>query len=201
MEEQILEVAQRLFTERGYALTSTTDIAKEVGCNQALVHYYFRSKEKLFLRVFDEKMRLFLKVLFAPLPPQTSFADMIRTRVESHFNLLAQNPKLPFLVINELSTNPDRIEAIKQNLDNFPLTALASLQEELDSEYAAGRIRKTNARELVLNVISLNVFTFLALPMITKVLDLEEDEKKEAFLQTRKEEIIKIILRDVIISN
>ena len=38
MEEAILETAERLFLENGYASTSTTQIAKEVGCNQALVH-------------------------------------------------------------------------------------------------------------------------------------------------------------------
>ena len=40
LEQTILEVAERLFLEKGFALTSTTEIAKEVGCNQALVHYY-----------------------------------------------------------------------------------------------------------------------------------------------------------------
>ena len=45
-EKSILEAAERLFLEKGFALTSTTMIAKEVGCNQSLIHYYFRSKEK-----------------------------------------------------------------------------------------------------------------------------------------------------------
>ncbi|MBP6661652.1 MAG: helix-turn-helix transcriptional regulator, partial [Paludibacter sp.] len=44
LEESILETAERLFLEKGFALTSTTEIAKAVGCNQALVHYYFRTK-------------------------------------------------------------------------------------------------------------------------------------------------------------
>ena len=37
MEQAILEAAEHLFLERGYAATSTTQIAKAVGCNQALV--------------------------------------------------------------------------------------------------------------------------------------------------------------------
>ena len=48
MEEVILETAERLFLEKGFALTSTTEIAKAVGCNQALIHYYFRTKDNLF---------------------------------------------------------------------------------------------------------------------------------------------------------
>ena len=47
MEQIILEVAEELFLDKGYALTSTTEIAKKAGCNQALIHYYFRTKENL----------------------------------------------------------------------------------------------------------------------------------------------------------
>ena len=49
MEQQILQCAEELFLEKGFSLVSTTDIAKKAGCNQALVHYYFRTKENLFL--------------------------------------------------------------------------------------------------------------------------------------------------------
>ena len=48
MEIVILETAERLFLEKGFGMTSTTEIAKEIGCNQALIHYYFRTKENLF---------------------------------------------------------------------------------------------------------------------------------------------------------
>ncbi|MBQ1851529.1 MAG: helix-turn-helix transcriptional regulator, partial [Paludibacteraceae bacterium] len=40
LEQVILDAATELFLERGFDSTSTTDIAKKAGCNQALVHYY-----------------------------------------------------------------------------------------------------------------------------------------------------------------
>ena len=52
VEEQILRAAEELFMEKGFDAVSTTDIARKVGCNQALVHYYFRTKDNLFLQVF-----------------------------------------------------------------------------------------------------------------------------------------------------
>ena len=64
MEEAILETAERLFLENGYASTSTTQIAKEVGCNQALVHYYFRTKENLFNTIFEKKFKVFFQQIF-----------------------------------------------------------------------------------------------------------------------------------------
>ena len=64
LEQTILEVAERLFLEKGFAMTSTTEIAKEVGCNQALVHYYFRTKDNLFNVIFEQKFKDFFHGLF-----------------------------------------------------------------------------------------------------------------------------------------
>lgn len=65
MESIILETAERLFLDKGFALTSTTEIAREAGCNQALVHYYFRTKEQLFIRIFEEKIKIFAGAFFS----------------------------------------------------------------------------------------------------------------------------------------
>lgn len=198
MEEQILKAAEKLFMERGYALTSTTDIAKAAGCNQALVHYYFRNKENLFMRIFDEKIKLFIKIIFAPFPPNTDFYEMIRERIDSHFNVLLENPNLPFLVINELTTsNKDRIQLIKRNLNALPGDAFAAFQQVLNKEYEAGRIRKMIARDLILNILSLNIFAFLSIPFVSVVFDLKNKQDEKAFLLHRKTEIIHIILHSL----
>jgi len=44
---QILEVAEKLFSEKGFEGTSIRDISKEAKINIAMVSYYFGSKEKL----------------------------------------------------------------------------------------------------------------------------------------------------------
>ena len=64
MEQAILETAENMFLNKGFAATSTTQIAREVGCNQALVHYYFRTKENLFNVIFEQKFKLFFQNAF-----------------------------------------------------------------------------------------------------------------------------------------
>ena len=59
MEEAILETAERLFLENGYASTSTTQIAKEVGCNQALVHFIFGRKKIYSIQFLKRSLKLF----------------------------------------------------------------------------------------------------------------------------------------------
>ena len=53
MERAILESATELFLRKGFNATSTTEIARNAGCNQALVHYYYRTKERLFEAIFE----------------------------------------------------------------------------------------------------------------------------------------------------
>ena len=64
-EEEILLAAEELFLEQGFAQTTTAQIAQRAGCNSALVHYYYRTKENLFARIFGSKVELMLRNIFS----------------------------------------------------------------------------------------------------------------------------------------
>lgn len=49
-EQQILEVAGRVFGEHGFAATNVAEIAREAGISKPLIYNYFGSKEALFER-------------------------------------------------------------------------------------------------------------------------------------------------------
>ena len=55
--EQLLLVGRKLFSRRGFAGTSTREIAAEAGCNLALINHYFGSKEGLLVAVLESEMR------------------------------------------------------------------------------------------------------------------------------------------------
>ena len=101
MEQRIREVAQELFFKQGYALTSTTQIAKEVGCTQALVHYYYRTKENLFRQIFLEQIQAALNVIGQSLMNEDSFDKFIEHAISMYFDTLMSNPRLPFFVLEE----------------------------------------------------------------------------------------------------
>lgn len=52
-EKQILEAAAAVFAERGYRTARVADVAERAGIGKGTVYEYFRSKEQLFLRLFD----------------------------------------------------------------------------------------------------------------------------------------------------
>ena len=87
MEKTILDTATKLFLEKGFASTSTTEIAKEVGCNQALVHYYFRTKERLFEAVFANKFQNFATNILEINRGNFSFEEKLRMKIESQMKI------------------------------------------------------------------------------------------------------------------
>jgi AcrR family transcriptional regulator len=52
---QIIDAAEKLFSDRGFDGTSVRDIAEKAGINIAMISYYFGSKEKLMQAIFEQR--------------------------------------------------------------------------------------------------------------------------------------------------
>ena len=137
-ENAILEAAEELFFSKGFTGTSTTEIAKTAGCNQALVHYYFRTKDRLFEAIFAKKVKMFASELVQISSEDISFEEKLRKKVASHFQMLQQNPRLPFLFFTELNSNPERLAAMKAKIAVLPRKAIKVFQSELQQEINKG---------------------------------------------------------------
>jgi len=197
MEKTILREAERLFLEKGFALTSTTEIAKAAGCNQALIHYYYRTKEQLFAAIFEDKIRLLFEDLSVIDEASMSFEDVLRRVIEAHFDLIRANPRLPFLVMNELLTNPARVAELKVRLADAPKAELFyRMEARLSAEIEAGRVRPMGILDLVIDFVSLNVMYFLAVPILTAVRGLGDAEVEE-MTEARRRENVELVLRGI----
>jgi len=194
MEQTILEVAERLFLEKGFALTSTTEIAKKVGCNQALVHYYFRTKDNLFNTIFEQKFRMLFENMYASQNfGNISFSEKVRHAVESHFDLLTKNPKLPLLVATELSRLPENLKNLRNKLQTVPFELFTKLNNELQQEIIEGRARKIELMDIIITMVTLNAGLFMLLPIANGIMQLDEEQTKE-LLAHRREENVQVIL-------
>lgn len=191
-EQLILEVAERLFLEKGFAMTSTVEIAKNVGCNQALVHYYYRTKERLFEAIFEKKIQLFVTPYLMD-DNELSFEENLKIKIEKHFDLLRENPKVPFLLFNELLTNPKRLKSAVEKIIKIPRVLQVKLEKDLKKEIEKGTIREMDALDLLLTVVSLNITLFLTAPILKVALNLSEQDFNE-FVEKRKQENIRVIM-------
>jgi hypothetical protein len=122
-----------------------------------------------------------------------SFEERLKIKIESHFEMVRANPRLPFLVMNEFTTNPARIEAFrnKHMADSGPI--LSQFEDELQKEIQAGRIRETTTLDLIMNVVSLNAMLFMA-GNIFKCVGQLSDAQYEMVIEHRKQEHVRVIL-------
>ena len=196
LEEKILQSAEELFMENGYDATSTTDIAKRAGCNQALLHYYFRTKENLFQQIFTNKFQLVLQYIHSDGEEKLNFNHALSQLIDSYFNMLSHNRRLPFFLMTELVMNEERRKAMREKITSNTqcINYYARWDKLVKEEVEKGNIRPIETMDLTLDVISLVVFTFLSLPLYSDMF-LQNQEEINGYLSHRKEEIKTLIFK------
>ena len=131
-EQAILQTAETEFLDKGFALAKTTEIAKQAGVTHAMLHYYYRTKEKLFERVFQEKVDLMAHSLVATLDDGKPFLKQMEDLTGAHFDFIAENPKLPFFLLNEIHLNEKRRELYLPVLSSAVRNTLQNVKRRLE---------------------------------------------------------------------
>ena len=108
-ETLILDTARQIFIEKGFDGARMQEIADKAGINKALLHYYYRSKQKLFEAIFDESFKKIIPRIFEFMSSSKSLEFKIEQFVSSYIDILIENPHLPSFVLHELNRNPGRI--------------------------------------------------------------------------------------------
>lgn len=190
-EQKILYAAEQEFIEKGFAGAKTTAIAQRAGVNHAMIHYYFRTKEQLFNRLFEEKINLLTNNLYPPfLDKDLPLIERIKNGISSHFDFLAENPGLPRLVINEIISNPERLKFFRSKIKALADNLKNTLQTELNELSEAKTINPITANDLILDIVSMNLMVFIIYPLIDGILS----DGREQFIEHRKQENINVIL-------
>ncbi len=160
-EEKILAAARKVFLTKGYAATRTRDIATEAGINLALLNYYFRSKEKLFQLVMQEKVQMmFRNIVPVVMDEETTLDEKIRKMVSNYIEVLSKNPDLPIFILNEVRKQDSGfIKSIPFSKDKGIMNIAFFRQvHELQTEI--------NPLHFLLNLLSMCIFPFVASPIL-----------------------------------
>ena len=198
IEKRILWVAERLFLEKGFSGTSTTEIAKAVGCNQALIHYYFRTKEKLFWDVFSPKVEQVVEYLDAPLDESIDFEQRIRNVIDFYFGILELDERLAPFIVNELIMNPGRWDKFRDRYlrNESRSSAFNRFESMVAEEIQAGHIRSMRAIDLLMNIMSLTISAFIVAPKGFAIGECDSNLRK-AYLDNRREDIKALIVNGI----
>lgn len=184
-EEKILEAAKKVFTTKGMAGARMQDIADEAGMNKALLHYYFKNKEKLFDVVFRAEAMKFFPKINQIFQSDAGLFEKIEKFVSEYVDEILKNPYLPWFVLNEINRDPDKFMNKIWGKENLPKPA--KFLEQIEKEIKKGTIRRISPLHLLMNLLSMTIFPFVAKPMITRNLQLDELQFREAMQQRKKE--------------
>lgn len=162
LEKKIMDVARSLFIEKGYAETSMSEIASRVGINRPALHYYFRTKDKMFRAVFGMIVQSIIpKVQDIVMRKDEPISRRIENIVDTYYVVFRENPCLPLFVFREMNRDIDFLldviesSKMKASVDEL----VASLKEEMEQ----GRLNAVPLRFLFYTFYSL-----LTCPFLTK---------------------------------
>ena len=194
-ESRILQAAEEEFLLKGLEGARTTAIAERAGVTHAMLHYYFRTKNMLFERIIEEKMRNAGNIMQAVFVlGDMPLMERVKRGVEQHFDFIAANPNLPRFVIQEIYSHPERHEIMRSQVLTITKDWLCDLQRHIDESAATKATEWIDARMLLLDIVSLNLFAFIGYPFVSLMFDGLVTDKK-VFFEKRKAENVELIMR------
>jgi TetR/AcrR family transcriptional regulator len=193
-EQKILEAAKIVFLERGLDGARMQDIADKAGINKALLHYYFRSKDKLFDVIFYEAAAHFLPQLGELFASSLPLFEKIEKFVHTYIDLLQANPHLPLFVLNEMQKKDGSEFFAKLWQGKKP--AVHILAKQIDEAAKAGLIKPIKPVHLLLNIVSMSIFPFVARPIVKMVWGVD-DPLFKTLMEERKKVVVQFILDSI----
>lgn len=192
-EERIFKAAQSVFEKRGFDGARMQEIADEAEINKSMLHYYYRSKDRLFQEVFKAGIRQVMPQLFGILSSELSLSEKVNKIVDFYHEMFRENPHLPTFVTYEMNQHPDRFqEFIEQMNVQVPEIFIQQIQEEVE----AGRMIHIKPHQFLMNIVSLCMMPMLARQMVQTLFSMTDEEYLE-FLGERQQFISTFIFNGV----
>ena len=193
-EEKILDAAKTVFIAKGMDGARMQEIADEAGINKALLHYYFRSKERLFEAIFSQIVKYAFPEITRIISSDEPIVSKIEQVIDAYLGLLLKHPFIPGFIMKELSRDPSGLFKMVVKFGFNPQIVLDQIQKAMDN----GEIKKMDPRHLVVNIISMCVFPFAARPILNHLIFKDDTKALENFYSERAT-IVKQFVIDAIV--
>ncbi|MCM4167453.1 HTH-type transcriptional regulator BetI [Arenibacter antarcticus] len=192
-ELNILNAAITVFQRKGMAGARMQEIADEAKINKAMLHYYYKSKHKLFEAVFQQAFNKFAPHISAIFNAEAPVFEKIENFVDRYITFVQDNPYLPSFLIQEINNNPAFANSFFQthgapNPEHF--------EKQIAREVEQGIIKPIDPKQLLLNLFSLTAFSFAATGLVKGILNVEETDFN-LMMEERKRLIPKLIIDSI----
>ena len=191
-EEQILHAAMQVFVEKGRHGARMQEIADRAGVNKAMLHYYFRSKDKLYATIFRMVLQRYARQFQFSIDASAGIETILRSFIDGFIEMLSHHPRLPMFIARELSEGGAIVsrvvgEMIDEGIFTVPRTMLHIIEERRDR----GEIENVDDPvQFVITLLGGCVYFFIAEPLIGVILPMEETDR-DVFIAARKEALFR----------
>jgi len=196
-EEKILEAAKNVFVSKGMDGARMQEIADEAGINKALLHYYFRSKERLFEAIFSKIIKFAFPKITRIVQSDEPIVNKIEQVIDAYIDLLIKHPFIPGFVMKELNRDPSGLFKMVVKFGLNPQIIKDQIQAAMDR----GEIIQMKPEHLAINIVSMCVFPFAARPLLSFVAFRDDPKALEAFYVERADVIKKFVINAIVINN
>lgn len=196
-EQEILLAAEKLFVEKGFKGATTSLIAAEAGVTHAMLHYYFRTKEQIFLKVCDSYMEEVRSELRPIMEPAVYDVKLIKTVTEICFDFFSSHSGQMSLFLEVAKERPELLEEYVAELGRYMGGAITAHQERTEAAVREGKINDISFSDLLLDIVSVCASPFFFEPVVDNIMKMDAARKKE-FLESRKREAVELIANRIV---
>ncbi len=171
-EQKIFEAAKDVFQNKGLEGARMQEIADKADINKSMLHYYYRSKEKLFEKVYELSIIKLMPQVASLLNEDMPLDVKLRKFSAKYLELIKANPDIPLFVIHEMNKNPSRLKKfIAREIGKRVQPFLDQIKEEREK----GNTVNLPAEQIFVNIMAMLVFPFLGRPVLQVILDMDEE--------------------------
>jgi TetR/AcrR family transcriptional regulator len=184
-ENQIKKVAKKHFVKYGYVGARTQDIADEAKVNKALIHYYYKTKSELFMKVFEEEFINFFNIIEGILKPETPLLKKISQLIDADISHSIQKPDIAMFIMREIAYGEESGSGCGS--DGTEVRHLFELFEKsVKNAMAKKEIKKTDARDLFTNILALTTYPFVSKKLLQDMHSLDAISFEKWMTQRKK---------------
>ena len=192
-EHIILNAATEVFQSKGMDGARMQEIADKANINKSMLHYYYRSKQKLFEAVFKTAISIMAPKLTEIIEKEEPLFDKIRHFTNSYINLISKHSYIPTFIIHELNRNPQILEDtfVKKFGNSF-----GKMKTQVNEMVENGEIRTIEPEHLIMNVVAMSIFPFVAKPILKAVLQ-KDEAAYQILLEERKTHVADFVINSI----
>lgn len=188
-EQKIIKAAREVFIEKGLQGARMQEIADKAGINKALLHYYFRSKDKMFDAVFQDIIREIVPVFSEKMKGEQNINELLRVFIGFYNDTFRKNPYLPQFFFHEIWQHPDKLAAFIKAQDINPEKLMKANIDKLPKSDDTPFF----VQHMFANVLGMTLFPHIARPLFQRILFDNNEELYDKFLSERTNILMKLI--------